>query len=439
MASDRGSRTRVDALVDAALGRSLEAGRMPPPLAGLRALDLTGPLGFLCGRLLADLGVSVIKVEPRGGDAGRGLAPLHRDAGGREHGLYWYATNAGKLGVTLDLGHACARRVLADLMAHADFVLESFPADSAEAALVAGIAATRPEIIHTSVTPFGDRPPGRALRGDDIVIAAMGGPVYLCGDEDRPPLRLPLWQAFCHAGAEAAVGTLLAHLARGRTGRGQRVVVNAQAAMAWTLMNAQAFPVFHGDFLRRSGPYVGSRGVRRRMVFPCVDGHVSLLLMGAQGAPSTRALMTWMDERGMLPDWLREWPWERWEPGWAMGMTPEAQAEMVRIEEVVGAFLLTRTKAEVYGEGIRRRILVAPVATVADIAGNEQLEARGYFRPIDDTTLGRAVRFPGPFARLSATPLADPRRPPEPGEHNAVVYGELCGHDVDALVRDGVI
>jgi len=166
---------------------------------------------------------------------------------------------------------------------------------------------------------------------------------------------------------------------------------------------------------------------------------VSLLLMGAQGAPSTRALMGWMDEHGMLPEWLRAWPWERWEPGWAMGMTPESQAEMVRIEQVVGAFLSTRTKAEVYREGIRRRILVAPVATVADIAQNVQLAARDYFRAVDDATLGRTVRFPGPFARLSATPLADPRRPPERGEHNAAVYGELCGHDVDALARAGAI
>jgi len=368
---------------------------MPPPLAGLRALDLTDALGYLCGRLLADLGVEVIKVEPPGGDAGRALPPRYRAPDGRERGLYWHATNAGKLGVTLALEHAEAPRVLADLAARVDFVLDSFPPDSAAARLVATVAAARPALVHTSVTPFGDRPPGRALHGDDIVVAAMGGSMYLCGDEDRPPLRLPPWQAFCHAGAEAAVGTLLAHLARRRSGRGQHVVVNAQAAMVWTLMNAQAFPVFHGDYLRRSGPFVGSRGVRRRMVFACADGHVSLLLMGGQGSPSTRALMDWMDVHGMLPAWLRAWPWEQWEPGWAMEASPAAQAEMVRIEEAVGVFLRTRTKAEVYREGVRRRILVAPVATVADIAADPQLAFREYFRPVDDATLGRTVRYSG--------------------------------------------
>jgi len=175
------------------------------------------------------------------------------------------------------------------------------------------------------------------------------------------------------------------------------------------------------------------------MIFPCRDGHVSLLLMGAQGSPSTRALMGWMEEGGMLPDWLRAWPWEQWEPGWAMEASPEAQAEMVRIEEIVAAFLRTRTKAEIYREGMRRRILVAPVATVADTAADPQLAFRDYFRRVDDPAVGRTVRFPGPFARLSATPLAEPRRPPAPGEDNAGVYGQLAGLDVAALRKEGVI
>jgi len=420
----------------------LDARAVPPPLVGLRALDLTGPLGWLAGRLLADLGVDVVKVEPPGGDPERALAPRVRHADGSAEGLFFRATNGGKRGVTLRLDAPDAAPVLAALVARADFVLESFPPDSAAAADVAAAARAAPHVVHTSVTPFGDRPPGRSLHADDIVLQAMGGPMYVCGDEDRPPLRLPFWQAYCHAGAEAAVGTMLAHLARGRTGRGQHVVVNAQAALVWTLMNAQAFPVFHGDSLRRSGPYVGSRGVRRRMVFPCADGHVSLLLMGAQGAPSTRALMAWMDEHGMLPDWLAAWPWEQWEPGFAMEMKPAAQAEMIRIEEAVAAFLRTRTKAEVHREGFRRRILVAPVATVADVAADPQLAARAFFRPVDDPRLGRAVATPGPFARLSATPLAPPRRAPEPGEHNAEVYAEWLGWDaarLAAAARAGVV
>jgi crotonobetainyl-CoA:carnitine CoA-transferase CaiB-like acyl-CoA transferase len=125
-----------------------------------------------------------------------------------------------------------------------------------------------------------------------------------------------------------------------------------------------------------------------------------------------------------------------------MTMSPESQRELERIEDAVAAFLATRTKAEIYREGVRRRILLAPVATVADIAANPQLAARGYFQPVDDGALGCAVRYPGPFARLSATPLVPPARPPEPGEDNEAVYGDLCGYgrpDLDRLRREGVV
>src|SRR5207237_4164499 len=113
---------------------------------------------------------TMTKSYQRGGDGGRALAPPYRARDGREHGLYWHARNAGKLGVTLALEHPQAPRVLADLAARVDFVLDSFPPDSAAARLVAEIAARQPALVHTSVTPFGDRPPGRALHADDIVI-----------------------------------------------------------------------------------------------------------------------------------------------------------------------------------------------------------------------------------------------------------------------------
>src|SRR5262249_5775513 len=155
----------------------------------------------------ADLGVEVVKVEPPGGDRERGLAPRWRAPDGREHGLFWYATNAGKLAVTLALEHPGAASLVGCLADRSDFILESFPPDSRAARLVAAVVAVRPAPVRTTATPSGDRPPGRPLRADDIVVAAMGGPMSPGGDEARPPIRLPLWQTFCHAAAEAAVGT----------------------------------------------------------------------------------------------------------------------------------------------------------------------------------------------------------------------------------------
>src|ERR671937_71642 len=94
-------------------------------LTPYRALDLTGPLGFLTGRILADLGADVIKVEPPGGDASRAWPP-HRERGACRQSLYWLAYNANKRGITLDLDAPSGRFVLCELARSADFLIESF-------------------------------------------------------------------------------------------------------------------------------------------------------------------------------------------------------------------------------------------------------------------------------------------------------------------------
>ena len=102
-------------------------------LAPYRVLDLSGPLGYLAGKLLADLGADVVKVEPPGGDPERRWPPCAEGAGRERHGLYWLALNAGKRGVTLDLEQEAGRARLGRLAARADFLVESFPPGTLEA------------------------------------------------------------------------------------------------------------------------------------------------------------------------------------------------------------------------------------------------------------------------------------------------------------------
>ncbi|MGH7987453.1 MAG: CaiB/BaiF CoA transferase family protein [Candidatus Binataceae bacterium] len=407
-------------------------------LKGFRMLDLTDEKGALCGKIFADLGAEVIKVEPPEGCSTRRIPPFLDDIPGPDRGLYFLAYQAGKRSLTLNLEIPDARALLGELVKHADFIVESFPLGHLDARGLGYDALTRlnPRLILTSITPFGDKGPGRDYKAADIVTWAAGGMMYLMGEQGRPPLQMSLPQAGLHAGAEAAVASLMAHFARERDGLGQQVVVNMQACVVWTLMNEQAMPILHGNYLRRTGIYAGGLGMERKMVYRCKDGHISALVVGGPGgAMSTRALIAWMEEGGFATPWMHRKDWVIWTPGVFMKATAADIEEVRDLEERIERFFMTMTKAEIYAGALKRRILLAPVSTVADIATDPQLKAREFFVTVPHDTLGRALTFPGPFVKLSATPLEAPTRAPRVGEHNRDILGGLLGLDPKALTR----
>ena len=268
-----------------------------------------------------------------------------------------------------------------------------------------GSATTRsrsknPRLIYASITPFGDTGPGKDYNWADIITWAAGGMMYMMGEEGKPPLQMSLPQAGLHAGGEAAVAMMLAHYPRQIDGLGQRIVVNMQACIVWTLMNEQAMPFLHGNHLSRTGIFVGSADARRKMVYECKDGHISILITGGTTfGNSTKALIEWMRENGFGSDWMRTKDWISWIPGVFMKMTEQDRKEIDDLETTIQRFLITMTKHEIYAQGLKRRIFLAPVATVADVAADEQLKARDFWTQVPHDTIGRTLTFPGPFAK----------------------------------------
>jgi len=402
----------------------------PELLKGFRMLDLTDEKGALCGKIFADMGAEVIKVEPPAGCTTRTIPPFLEDIPGLDRGLYAIAYHAGKKSVTANLVSADARALVADLATKADFFVESFPLGYLDSIGLGfdELSRRNPRLIYASITPFGDKGPGRAYQWADIITWAAGGMMYMMGEEGKPPLRMSLPQAGLHAGGEAAVASLIAHYPRQVDGLGQKIVVDMQACIVWTLMNEQAMPILHGDHIRRTGVYTGSAGTRRKMIYRCKDGHMSALIAGGTlGGASTKALVLWMNEHGFAADWMLKKDWTTWVPGIFMKMTDRDHFEINDLEDRVQQFFLTMTKAEIYEGTLKRRILLAPVADVADIAGDEQLKARAYFIEIDHDTVGRKLTMPGAFAKLSATPVGPHSRAPRIGEHNHEIYGGLLG------------
>jgi crotonobetainyl-CoA:carnitine CoA-transferase CaiB-like acyl-CoA transferase len=399
-------------------------------LSGLRLLDLTDEKGALAGKIFADLGAEVIKVEPPDGCSTRRIPPFLDDVRDPEHCLYSLAYHAGKKSITANLDRAEGRELIANLAAHADFLIESHPLGYLDSIGLGfdALARRNRRLIYTSIMPFGDTGPGKNYNWADIVSWAAGGMMYLMGEEEKPPLQMSLPQAGLHAGAEAAVASLLAHYPRQSDDLGQRIVVNMQACIVWTLMNEQAMPLLHGDHLSRTGVFVGSADARRKMVYACKDGNISILIAGGPTfGNSTKALIEWMREQGYGSEWMRTKDWISWVPGVFMKMTEQDYREIDDLETTIQRFLMTMTKHEIYAQGLKRRIFLAPVATAADIAADEQLKARDFWITVPHDTLGRTLTFPGPFVKMSATPIGSTTRAPRIGEHSNEIYRTILG------------
>jgi len=395
-------------------------------LSPYKSLDLTDHKGFLCGKILADLGADVIKIEPPGGCPSRNIGPFYRNIPHPERSLYWFAYNAGKRGITLDIETARGRDILKKLAAKADFIIESFSPGYLDR-LGLGYQALKqvnPRLIMTSITPFGQSGPYEDYQATDLVGMAMGGLMYLTGDSDRPPVRISFSQAYLHAAADAACGTLLAHYHRELTGQGQHVDVSMQQSVVWTMMNARPFWELTGTFLKRVGPFRAglSSGAIQRQTWSCRDGAVTFIVMGgAGGAGTNRALVEWMDEEGMADEELKGIDWD------AFDMAAASREFHQRIEEKIGRFFVTHTKEELFTEAAERRIMLYPVSTPADIVLSPQLAAREYWVGVEHDELRTCISYPGAFLKSSEAPCSLKRRAPLIGEHNHEIYQQELG------------
>jgi crotonobetainyl-CoA:carnitine CoA-transferase CaiB-like acyl-CoA transferase len=398
-------------------------------LEGMRVLDLTDDRGLLCGKLLADMGADVILVEPPGGNPARNLGPFYQDCPGPDTSLYWWSYNTNKRSIVLDLHHSDGRALFRRLAANADVVVESFAPGTLDA-LGLGYASLRqlnPRLILTSITPFGQTGPYKDYRSPDIVSMAMGGFMHLTGNHGEAPLRVGLPQAALHAAAEAAAATLVAYYERGHSGLGQHVDVSEQTCVVGTLMNATPYPALHGEDIGRQGIYNTSLGGKRRLVYPCQDGYLSFLAIGGvMGAHAMHELTAWMASENMAPPVMYEIDWDTWDVVATMQAGAEGQKQIDAVEAAVGAFFMTHTKLELYEGSIARRILLAPISDMRDIMESPQLEDRDYFVSLNHEDVDATVRYPGAFAKCTATPLQITRRAPHLGEHSREIYvGEL--------------
>ena len=206
------------------------------PLTGMRVLDLSGPMGVYCGKLMADMGADVIKVEPPGGDPMRQIGPFLNADSSSGHSLYWLHFNTNKRSITLDVADPKGAELLSKMAQDADVVLETSPPGYLENLGLGykDLSQTNPDLIYASLTPFGQTGPYKDFKATDLTGFAMGGYMYVTGWPDTPPTRLWGAQAYNTTSNRAFIAILLALYHRMSTGEGQFIDVSMQEAVAAT-------------------------------------------------------------------------------------------------------------------------------------------------------------------------------------------------------------
>ncbi len=378
---------------------------MPQALAGLRVLDLAGIEGQYVGRLLADMGADVIKVEPPAGDAARNLSPFAGGIRDPERSLVFANFNANKRSVVIDMESPDGLSAFKQLVATSDVLVETYPPGHLEArgAGAEVLGRINPSLVHVSLTPFGRDGPHSGYRALDLHVQAMGGMMMIQGDDERAPCMAPAQQGYQMASLHAAMGTMVALVARNRTGRGQLVEVSTQEVIANTFFQLVRYSAL-GEIERRPGrgtnlPLVGIYEARDGgwiNVTPLTPGHIT-------------STFEWIgDPRFVGPEWLDR---------------DHRQAHAEVIVEALTQHVAKFDAAVFVDEAQARRIPCELVALPRDFAESPQLAFREYFKSFEHPAFGRHPMAGAPF-RLSETPWEVTRPAPSLGQHTQEVLGE---------------
>jgi crotonobetainyl-CoA:carnitine CoA-transferase CaiB-like acyl-CoA transferase len=379
------------------------------PLAGLKIFEIGDtPGGELVGRIAAEHGAQVTKLEPPEGAASRHRAPFAAGSADADS-LHFRFYNWGKSSRVFEPGAPGWREDFDALLADADVLISSMhPLELDRIGLdLSALSKRRPSLVIVSVTPFGLTGPWRNYRANDIVSLAAGGPLILCGYDDHsiPPICPGGLQAY-HTGASFGVsGMMMALLERRASGDGQLVDVAIHESLAVTV--EMPFPYWEYAKVRviRQTCRHAQPQYTQSPMFECGDGRlVYFVLITAEQKP-WEALVAWMDENGLAADLI--------EP--AFGDPAYRQANFAHIQDIVECFFLLKTSDEVLREGQERQLPVGIIYAPEDLLEDEHLRSREFFVDITEAD-GGAVAYPGWPYRYSAFALPAPRRAPRLGE-----------------------
>jgi crotonobetainyl-CoA:carnitine CoA-transferase CaiB-like acyl-CoA transferase len=404
----------------------------PPALAlaGLRVVELGEGIAVpYCGKLLADFGATVIKIErPGTGDSTRQHGPFPGDIPHPEHSGLFLALNTNKRGITLNPALPTGRQLLDALLRQADVLIHHTAPQALEALRLTPAVLRRdyPRLVVAAITPYGQSGPYCNYQSADITVCALGGLSEGFGEANRPPLAAPLSQGGYQAGLSAAGAIVLALLVRENSGQGQVIDIGAADVLA-TLQTGVYLNnyVFDGSRSMR-GQRFGSRTIYPAHFFRCRDGF--MWVTAPQWAQWER-LLALIGRPELAAD-------ERFHNRYELAAAPPPELEVPLMQ-----WFTARTREEVFHLCRLHRLPITPVYTIAELVEHPQLVARGFMMAVEQPGIGM-LQLPGLPMHLSKTPWRVRYPAPLLGEHNAPVYCQELGYaqsDLLALRHAGVI
>jgi crotonobetainyl-CoA:carnitine CoA-transferase CaiB-like acyl-CoA transferase len=380
-----------------------------PALKGLRVLELADEKGVYCGKLLADMGADVIKVEPPGGDSTRALPPFWRDQPDPAGGLFFLYMNTNKRGITLDVTTTEGQTLFRRLSATADVLIETFPPGYLDGLGLGYERLSRynPGLVVTSITGFGQTGPYRDFQCSDLVAGALGGALFAIGESSDPPVGLAGSQAYVMASTCAAASTMMALHWRLASGVGQHVDISVEeTTLAVTHIAGVSKWLDDGILPRRMGTALFASVPSG--AYRCKDGLVYLMVNRPLHWKTLAEWVAEVTDSTAILDPLFEGP--------SSNRQPDRDLLDVYISDLTARF----TVEEFYREGQRRHLAVTPVNTARAVARDPHLATREYFVEVEHRN--GPLRYPGAAYRFSKTPWCIARPAPAVGEHSAEVF-----------------
>jgi len=407
-------------------------------LKGVRVLELSDQTGQYAGKLLADMGADVVKVEPVGGSTVRQIGPFKDDTPDPNGSLTFWHYNTSKRGVTLNLETADGRELFLRLAETADVIIDGYrPGYLPSVGLgYDDIRDRNPRLVFASVTSFGQTGPWRDYIAGDLVHLALGGIMASSGYntiEDSPPIAPTGGNAYhmgSHIAATAIVAALLHVL---RTGQGQYIDQSIHDVSAQTTELAFHWQHYHGLLALRQNGRHAFPAINAEWTYVTADGKYINVLLNTMDVKRARLLIGWMAETGDQEDLAPE------------QVTDSASLGTLQphLAEVVGRFVSKYDLMTLYKRAQSMKMPWSPIRAVEDLFSDPQLtEDRLMFHEVEHPEYGRSFTYIGAPYKFSRSVWEIRGRAPLLGEHNVDIFGDELGLDgsrLKALAEAGVI